>query len=640
VNNVLTLDQLFHRRLFRVPDYQRGYAWESQQIEELLEDLEILAQGRYHYTGTVVLHDTGNQVPRMDSDGNTYDGVDIVDGQQRIATIVLLLDAIRRVLAELGPTAKALANGIGKNYIATTEINGQSLHKLSLNTDCDHFFKNSVLKDRPGIEGPQITSERRLAAAKEQIAKYVGSNAGEDEDSQEHWLRELYEKVVTQLRLSLYEVDSEADAGVIFEVMNNRGKQLSELEKVKNFLLYAGASLHVNNDLAAAVNSAWAEILRQLMAADLVSSPDENRLLRAHWLTQYDPQPRKWDGSKSVKERFDLRKFRDDRPALLEQLHRYTEGLRSTCISFCDAYNPERPDAFRSYSKTPHLRSQVIAWSAKLTRIGVVATFLPLLMAIRHRWPDSPDRYLEMLRLCEAYAFRVYRLQGARADAGQSSLFFAGHSLFHGTASFEEVCRRVKGELLRRCNDAVFASHWVEGPDEWYGWTGLKYFLYEYETHLASTKGASPNVGWREIRNQDLKDTIEHILPQTIDNVRYWRERFRRRPHREYVHDLGNLSLTKHNSHYSNKPFPDKKGSLTSNSPCYATSPFYMERELAAWEEWDATVIEERKERLANWAMERWAVDLSDVEAAEEPVGSVDDDEQAEVDDLMIEQDE
>ena len=122
--------------------------------------------------------------------------------------------------------------------------------------------------------------------------------------------------------------------------------QLSELEKVKNFLLYAGTSLHLKNDLAKAVNGAWAEILRQLMGAGLVSPQDENRLLRAHWLVQYDWQPRKFQGSKSVKERFDLRRFDGDYAALLDHLHAYAESLRATCVSGCDTYRPERPDAF------------------------------------------------------------------------------------------------------------------------------------------------------------------------------------------------------------------------------------------------------------------------------------------------------
>ena len=59
MNNVVPLDDLFRKRLFRVPDYQRGYSWEEQQVEEFLEDLDLLEPGRYHYTGTVVLHESG-----------------------------------------------------------------------------------------------------------------------------------------------------------------------------------------------------------------------------------------------------------------------------------------------------------------------------------------------------------------------------------------------------------------------------------------------------------------------------------------------------------------------------------------------------------------------------------------------------
>ena len=98
MENIVSLDELFHKRLFRVPDYQRGYSWENQQVREFLEDLELLPHGRYHYTGTIVLHEIDPDDERMDTDGNAYAPVDVVDGQQRLTTIVLLLDAIRRSL--------------------------------------------------------------------------------------------------------------------------------------------------------------------------------------------------------------------------------------------------------------------------------------------------------------------------------------------------------------------------------------------------------------------------------------------------------------------------------------------------------------------------------------------------------------
>ena len=127
MNNVVPLDDLFRKRLFSVPDYQRGYSWEVRQVEEFLEDLELLGPHRYHYTGTVVLHESDSGARPMDEDGNTYVPVEIVDGQQRLTTIVLLLDGIRRSLIGFSDTAKGLSQGIKKNFIATKGLSGQPL---------------------------------------------------------------------------------------------------------------------------------------------------------------------------------------------------------------------------------------------------------------------------------------------------------------------------------------------------------------------------------------------------------------------------------------------------------------------------------------------------------------------------------
>ena len=221
----------------------------------------------------------------------------------------------------------------------------------------------------------------------------------------------------------------EAEVGVIFEVMNDRGKPLTDLEKVKNYLLHVSTSLAIPNELAKSVNGVWAEILRQLMSANLVSSDDEDQLLRAHWLTHYNPQSRQWERSRSIKRKFDLREFKDRHEELLDHLHIYAEGLRASCISFCDAYQPNRPDAFASFKANPKVRSQVVDWSAKLRRTGFVSTFLPLLMAVRLGWPDDPTKYLEVLKLCEAFALRVYRWNEYRSNAGQARLFRLGYDL-------------------------------------------------------------------------------------------------------------------------------------------------------------------------------------------------------------------
>lgn len=607
LDNVLSVQQLFEGRTFRVPDYQRGYAWEARQRTEFVEDLEILGPNREHFTGLVVLHDQGADARKLDSEGKSYRVYDVVDGQQRLTTIVLMLDAVRREMASLDdPIAQTLADGIRRSYVAATDVGGQPLYKLTLNSDCDHYFRTVALSDQPGPEGPQISSERRLANARLEFSSYLQRHRDGDEAAYQEWLTALYLKIVNQLRVSRYEVESAGDVGVIFEVMNNRGKPLSELEKVKNYLLYAASTLSVPNNLPHVVNDAWAEIFRQLMAAGLTSSTDEDRLLRAHWLTAYDPQPRKFQGSKTIKERFDLRKFQGNDEQFLAQLVDYTEGLRACCVGFCDAWAPDRAEAFMSLSNQK-MRSDIKRWSEKLTRTSVVAPFLPLLIATRIRFANQPDKYLELVKFCELFAFRVYRILERRSDAGQADLFRIGHDLHRHTCGFDAAMDRLWYALLAFSPHVRFDESLRAEDYNWYEWSGLKYFLYEYEEHLAGNKGAVPKIAWEEVRRRERADTIEHILPQSPKDA-YWRERFAKAEQKLFVHDLGNLTLTKDNSSYSNKPFPDKKGKSSSDKPCYATSPFFMERELSTVREWNPNAVAARRKRLVKWARERWAV--------------------------------
>lgn len=607
LDNVLSVQQLFEGRTFRVPDYQRGYAWEARQRTEFVEDLEILGPNREHFTGLVVLHDQGAGARKLDSEGKSYRVYDVVDGQQRLTTIVLMLDAVRREMASLDdPIAQTLADGIRRSYVAATDVGGQPLYKLTLNSDCDHYFRTVALSDQPGPEGPQISSERRLANARLEFSAYLQRHRDGDEAAYQEWLTALYLKIVNQLRVSRYEVESAGDVGVIFEVMNNRGKPLSELEKVKNYLLYAASTLSVPNNLPHVVNDAWAEIFRQLMAAGLTSSTDEDRLLRAHWLTAYDPQPRKFQGSKTIKERFDLRKFQGKDEEFLAQLVDYTEGLRACCVGFCDAWAPDRAEAFMSLPNQK-MRSDIKRWSEKLTRTSVVAPFLPLLIATRIRFANQPDKYLELVKFCELFAFRVYRILERRSDAGQADLFRIGHDLHRHTSGFDTAMDRLWYALLAFSPHVRFDESLRAEDYNWYEWSGLKYFLYEYEEHLAGNKGAVPKIAWEEVRRRERADTIEHILPQTPKDA-YWRERFAKAEAKLLVHDLGNLTLTKDNSSYSNKPFPDKKGKSSSDKPCYATSPFFMERELSTVREWNPNAVAARRKRLIKWARERWAV--------------------------------
>jgi len=504
---------------------------------------------------------------------------------------------------------RKLAEGIRKRYLSVTDLaTGQPLFKLQLNPDTHEFFEKRIIADEPGPQEAKILSHKRLIRAKQYFSEYLSSKKKEQGENFDQWLIHFYSKVTSQLKVSLYNVGDAAEVGVIFEVMNDRGKPLSELEKVKNYLLYLSSKLNVKgHDLSEEVNKTWARVFERLMVSDIVRSDDEDQLLRAHWRMAYDHRKKNWQGSKSIKAHFGLRGYQGRHKDLLNGLLAYTGSLDDASLAYCDILRPSRDEAFSSLSSDAKLRREIIAASEKLPRVDVVAPFLPLLIATRLKYPEDGRKYLQMVQMCEVFAFRVYRLLKFRADTGGPKLARLGNELYRGALRFEDVMVHLRGTLLGYCPNERFRERLRldETNNYWYGWSGLKYFLYEFKEYLSDSKPV--RLAWKDIDRKDLKDTIEHILPQTATHD-YWTSRFDAEDRRLLMHDLGNLCLTLDNSAYSNKPFPKKRGSVGSNTPCYANSILFQERRLAALENWNKEELLRRREEMVEWAMRRWRV--------------------------------
>lgn len=602
-----TIEEIFSGRILQIPNYQRGYAWEKRQWDDFLEDLDLLEAGKEHYTGTLVLHAVEDTRPMRDKGGLKYDHYHIVDGQQRLTTTVLLLDAVRRSMEKV--KLADLAEGIRKQYISVVAFGSElPIHKLQLNSDSHHFFVNSVLSDEPGPEGPSIYSHERLLGARNHFATYLKNKEEELGSEYSDWLLHLHDKITSQLKVSLYNVDDSSEVGVIFEVMNNRGKPLSELDKVKNYLLYLSAKLNVeNNDLAKEVNRTWTNIFENLMKSGLIGTVHEDQLLRAHWMMAYDHTKKTWDRSRSIKARFNLKGYRGKHPELLGDLSDYISSLDRASEAYCDVAHPRRDNSFASIKFDSALRKEIINTGEKLRRINVVATFLPLLIATRLRYSEDGDKYLRMVRMCEVFAFRVYRFLRLRSNTGESMLRRLGNQVYNKHLSFDDALNSLRGNLLYYCPTHQFEARLALNEDQnnWYWWPGLKYFLYEYEEHLAN--GDEVQLPWDYVEKKGLENTIEHILPQTPQDE-YWSSSFDEHDRALLTHDLGNLCLTYHNSSYGNKPFPHKKGQLGAEYRCYANSNLFMERKLAGLEDWTKENLLSRREEMVAWALERWRV--------------------------------
>lgn len=608
---VQDLQELFAQRVFRVPDYQRGYAWEHRHRAELLEDIELLPHGRDHYTGTIILHEAGHRTPSEDQQGAMPVEMDIVDGQQRLTTLVILLSEVARALERTQPVDVGLARDIREQYVATFDCQDHPRHRLQLNRDCHAYFAESVLGETAAADGVQILSHQHLRDARQQVAGFLAESERTHGARFAKWLHALHEKVTRRLEFCVYLVDSQADVGVIFEVMNNRGKPLTDLEKVKNYLLYLCSKLNTGTrNLETRVNLTWTRIYETLMSAGLTTGEKEDRFLRAHWLMAYNPKSREWADLDSVKQRFSLRGPSGHAKHLPRDLSEYVGSLSEAVQAFRDIQHPSHPDAFECYAAHPRTRIKIVEWSEKLTRLDVLAPMAPLLMAARLRLPKA-SAYLRLLRLCEHFAFRVYALRAGRTSTGQQVLFDLAHDLHGGKADAEQVETRMRALLLHWSDNGAFRGAFrydQTAPTNWYEHPCVRYLLYEYEVDLARQLRKRVHVPWVKLSGREAVGSVEHILPQDASGP-YWQRHFRSPTSRQrLVHDLGNLVLTYRNSTYANKGFPDKKGTPDQRRACYANSELLSERELAEYADWTPTSIVKRRSRIFAWALRRWYV--------------------------------
>lgn len=660
-NELQPLSLLFQNRLFRIPDYQRGYAWQQSQLADFWDDLINLQQDRYHYTGLLSLKSLGRKETKdWGSDlwmvDKGFKACHIVDGQQRLTTFVILLNEIICFVRELDENKGKKDDEIVLGYDTLKDVVAKYIYQSRppMNQITTYLFGYEV--DNPSADylRYKIFGEPYSGTVNETYytknLKFAKSFFRENltalyENEGIEGINNFYLKLTLKLMFNIHEIDDDYDVFVAFETMNNRGKKLTNLELLKNRLIYL-TTLYSDekfdemekSHLRKQINDAWKEVYFQLGRNENVPLSDDD-FLRAHWTIYFAYSRRKGDDYiRFLLNKFSAKNIFEKKTVLMSELpdgyvmdtdyeeeddvgDTETETIEVSKLApteIADYVNSLKNMAKYWYdtffpAQSENLTKEEQIWVDKLNRIGI-GYFRPLVTVIISRRDFSPEERIESFEAIERFIFICFRLGNFNASFCSSDYYRASRSLYLNEMTLEDLVADIVETTDANIEYAIpnfvtkIEKHFSNDRG-FYNWNSIHYFLYEYETSLAQ-KNNIDRIGSWEMFTKTEKDkvSIEHILPQTPSKY-YWQNQYRQFTDEEVemlAGALGNLiPLSQRvNSSLQNDSFYDKKttkaGRRGYENGCHS------EIEVAKYNDWTAENIYTRSKKLLEFMENRW----------------------------------
>ena len=550
----LTLAELLHRRLFEIPDYQRAYSWGSKERKDLFNDIKKIALNeegnQKHFMATIVcLHRK-----TMPLGTDVYARCDIVDGQQRLTTLILLLNAIRLAL---DPKQERIVTEISELLV---KPGGDRLLLLQTNHDSSHHFSNFLREGKSDIKTKGKTlADQELLAAIHECQKFV-----ENWIEEERELLHLYACIKNRLSFIFHLISDEKIVYTVFEVLNSRGMDVSWLDRLKSMLM--GKAFELQNadrdQLIADLHDIWRKIYARI---GLRQGLNTEALRFAATLYQSDMPNRPLSEKDAVDGVNGLRANAHDAKSIRKVAHWL---LRVT--DACDKVISNR----RQNAVTRISQARLLAVAIYL-RDDIHETDQSKLM---NRW--------------EKVSFRIYGMMRHDARTGVGDYVRLAWRITEENLSVSQIYSGIQfiGEnypIEKAIEELRHANCYERWQNE------LRYFMFRYEEYLTKKAGNNfKNEQWERIWEASPSDSIEHIIPQSTapDDIR---------------HILGNLMILPPdlNKKLGNKKPKMKLGEYRKTG---LLSAIEVADQVASQSRWRKSAVREREEKLLEWAKVEW----------------------------------
>jgi hypothetical protein len=470
------------------------------------------------------------------------------------------------------------------SILRETYVQYRNEYKLRVLEYDQPFFCKCILEDYDNTESLiETPSQRRLLEAKNFFIKDLEKRTVEN-------LRELREKI-EKAKVLTYAVLNNAEATLIFETTNDRGKPLTSLEKIKSFLMYK-VYLAANDpeSYLRTIQNRFGEIYRNYEETIQTIQISEDFILRQHYIAfeanvKKDSQKEYWRHLSFIKERIN---------SLTARPATFAEATK-----FIDDYSCQLSESFGIVNQiSQNLRGNLL----NLLHLDKTANLWPLLI-VSWKHDNSQEHYNfgRVTKLMEIISFRVYGIRKRKLkNTTISKRLYELAQNFQG--DFEVLISGLKDIVGEFCSDREFYNRLIS-PEfyEAISANDLNYLFWQYENYLRRTEYLEDApIEFRQYKGL----SIEHIISQVPREIPAWMdEHF----WDNYIHSIGNLTLdiSSENSAKSNLNFDFKYKYF------YNNSRFRCQQELINFtnsdsSEWDETSITKRQTKIVNFAMMYW----------------------------------
>ena len=534
--------------LFRIPVYQRNYDWSESNCNRLLDDIyDIMQSGDKHFLGTIVFM-------AAKSGGFALQEYIIIDGQQRLTTLMLILKALSVVAESVGDDCY---HEIEEQYLHNKYCDEEFKVKLKpIKSDNNQF--TLLLEDKIDEMYEDTHIYHNFMLCKERFERWAERGINPSQVLDALTKLEIVEIVLTK---------GEDDPQVIFESINSTGLELSNADLIRNYLL---------------------------MNAD-----DQEKLYENYWLYIEKTLRNKMDYSNLDAFFMQYIVYKTSKPVNSRQLYNSfvklfkDSGYSQESILKELRYYAEIFGAFVYGSAKYSERINRLLYRLRVLNQTTCYPFLLHVFDDYHQGVIDEETVEKILQFILAYLLR-------RMVCGVPSNTLRGLFTYLYNRIFKVASNKQKYyETLNKFLFTVSSKDVIPSAGE-------------FERALQKANIYGNNALCRflllDIENGDSKEilqaenlTIEHIMPQTLSAD--W-SHIRPEEHEEYLHTLGNLSVTGYNSELSNKSFAEKQDIIRENSKAVILNSDVLDKES-----WNIATIQARAKRLAGIVMTRYKID-------------------------------